>query len=206
MNVNSDLDTFALSLRRRIWITKGSRFNAARRLNNKYQFSLSSISILSVYGIAIPFIQNIVSNPRCQKVNDIYNAISVILSVFTLVISLLEGAKNYQLRAEKLHSNAVELSTLNRELEYLIVSKSASPDFVKEIGNISTRYEQLIKDCPENHEPEDYTLFMVQNRKDFNLSWFTEWFIRIKLICLDYWLYAFVLGIPPIVFLLRSSC
>lgn len=66
MNVNSDFDAFVTSLRKRIWITKGSRFNAARRLNNKYQFSLSSISILSVYGIAIPFIQNIVNNPQCQ--------------------------------------------------------------------------------------------------------------------------------------------
>lgn len=206
MNINNDLDAFASLLRRRIWITKGSRFNAARRLNNKYQFSLSSISILSVYGIAIPFIQNIVNNPQCQKVNDIYNAISVILSVFTLVISLLEGAKNYQLRAEKLHSNAVELSTLNRELEYLIVSKSGKADFIQEIGNVSARYEKLIKDCPENHEPEDYALFMVQNRKDFNISRLTELYTRVKLICLDYWLYAFVLGIPPIVFLLRSSC
>ncbi len=123
-----------------------------------------------------------------------------------IVISLLEGAKNYQIRAEKLHSNAVELSSLNRELEYLIVSKSGEADFVKDIGNISTRYEQLIKDCPENHEPEDYTLFMVQNRKDFDISRLRELYIRIKLICLDYWLYAFVLGIPPIVFLLRSSC
>ncbi|MEM9926840.1 MAG: SLATT domain-containing protein [Cyanobacteria bacterium P01_D01_bin.50] len=206
MNVNSDLDAFASSLRKRIWITKGSRFNAARRLNNKYQFSLSSISILSVYGIAIPFIQNIIKNPQCQQVNDIYSAISVILSVFTLVISLLEGAKNYQIRAEKLHGNAVELSSLNRELEYLIVSKSGEAHFIQEIGNISVRYEKLVKQCAENHEPEDYTLFMVQNRKDFNISRFWEFYIRIKLICLDYWLYAFVLGIPPIVFLLHSSC
>ena len=164
MDVNSDLDKFASSLRQRIWITKGSRFNAARRLNNKYQFSLSSISILSVYGIAIPFIQNTTNNPHCQKVNDIYSAISVILSVFTLVISLLEGAKNYQIRAEKLHNNAVELSSLSRELEFLVVSKSGEAEFIQEIGEISARYEKLIKQCPENHELEDYTLFMLQNR------------------------------------------
>lgn len=141
-----------------------------------------------------------------SRVNDIYNAISVILSVFTLVISLLEGAKNYQIKAEKLHSNAVELSSLNRELEYLIVSKSQEADFIQEIGNISASYENLIKECPENHELEDYTLFMLQNRKDFNTSAFTEFYLRIKLICLNYWLYAFVLGIPPILFLLYSSC
>lgn len=206
MSVNSDPNIYAASLSSRMWKTKGSRFNAARRLNNKYQFSLSSISILSIYGIAIPLIQGIVKNSTCQEINDIYNAISLILSVFTLVISLVEGAKNYQIRAEKLYNNAVKISSLQRELEYLIVSKLNDPDFIHKLGEISARYEELIEECPENHEPEDYTLFMVQNRKDFNISLITELYIRIKLVVLDYWLYIFVLGIPPILFLLYSSC
>ncbi|WYL97137.2 MAG: SLATT domain-containing protein [Gloeotrichia echinulata IR180] len=189
-----------------MWKTKGSRFNAARRLNNKYQFSLSSISILSIYGIAIPLIQGIVKNPQCQKINDIYNAISLILSVFTLVISLLEGAKNYQIRAEKLYHNAVKISGLERELEYLMISQSGDADFLHKLGNVSDRYEALIKECPENHSAEDYTLFMAQNRKDFDISRLTELYIRIKLVVMDYWLYIFVLGIPPILFLLYSSC
>ncbi|MCL6754614.1 SLATT domain-containing protein [Nostoc sp. CCCryo 231-06] len=206
MNSNSDLKAYTESLSSRIWITKGSRFNAARRLNNKYQFSLNSISILSVYGIAIPIIQGIVRNPQCQKINEIYNAISLILSVFTLAISLLEGAKNYQIKAEKLHKNAVEISSLQRELEYLMISKSGEADFLQKLGDISVKYEHLIERCPENHEPEDYDFFMAQNRKDFKISRLAGFYIRIKLIIKDYWLYIFVLGIPPTFFLLYSSC
>jgi hypothetical protein len=206
MSSNSDLNAYSSSLTTKIWKTKGSRFNAARRLNNKYQFSLSSISILSIYGIAIPIIQGIVKNQQCQEINDIYNAISLILSVFTLVISLLEGAKNYQLRAEKLHKNAVELSKLQRDLEYLMVSQLGDAEFRQKVGDISVNYEELIKECPENHEPEDYALFKAQNRKDFKMSLLTGLYIRIKLIVIDYWLYIFVLGIPPILFLLYSSC
>jgi hypothetical protein len=55
-NNNTDLKSYSESLMSRIWKTKSARFNAARRLKNKYQFSISSISILSVYGIAIPII------------------------------------------------------------------------------------------------------------------------------------------------------
>lgn len=206
MSGNSDLNEYYSSLATRIWKTKGSRFNAARRLNNKYQFSLSSISILSIYGISIPIVQSIVKNSQCQQINDIYNALSLILSVFTLVISLLESAKNYQLRAEKLHGNAVDISRLQRELEHLIISKSGEADFIENLGNICFRYEDLIKDCPENHAPEDYSLFMVQNRKDFKLSLINGLYIRMKLVFIDYWLYIFVLGIPPVLFLLSSSC
>lgn len=206
MSSNSDLNAYSSSVNTRIWKTKGSRFNAARRLNKKYQFSLNSISILSIYGIAIPIFQSIVKNPNCQEINDIYNAISLILSVFTLVISLLEGAKNYQIRAEKLHKNPVELSKLQRELEYVMVSQLADADFRQKVGDISGKYEELIKECPENHEPEDYDLFRAQNRKDFKMSWLDGLYIRMKLIVIDYWLYIFVLGIPPILFLLYSSC
>jgi SMODS and SLOG-associating 2TM effector domain family 5 len=206
MSINNDLKAYLDSLNLRIWKTKGSRFNAARRLNNNYQFSLISISILSIYGIAIPVIQGIVKNPQCQRINDIYNAISLILSVFTLTISLLEGAKNYQIRADKLHNNAIEISTLQREIEYLTLSESGSPEFIKKLGDMSLRYESLVKSCPENHEPEDYTFFMVQNRKDFNINRLTEFYIRMKLVIMNYWLYIFVLGIPPVLFLLYSSC
>jgi hypothetical protein len=147
-----------------------------------------------------------VKNPQCLEINDIYNAISLILSVFTLVISLLEGAKNYQLRAEKLHKNAVELSKLQRDLEYLMVSQLGDAEFRQKVGDISVKYEESIKECPENHDPEDYALFKAQNRKDFKMSWLAGLYIRIKLIVIDYWLYIFVLGIPPILFLLYSSC
>jgi hypothetical protein len=206
MSTNSDLEEYAKSLKRKMWITNGSRFNAARRLNNKYQFSLSSISILSIYGIGIPLFQSIAKNPQCKEINDIYNAISLILSVFTLVISLLEGAKNYQLRAEKLHKNAIEVSELQQKLEHVMVSQLGDADFHQKVGDILIKYNEIIKECSENHDSEDYNLFKAQNRKDFKMSWLDGLYIKIKLIMIDYWLYAFVIGIPPILFFLYSSC
>ncbi|MTJ46700.1 SLATT domain-containing protein [Dolichospermum sp. UHCC 0259] len=205
-NNNTDLKAYSESLMSRIWKTKSARFNAARRLKNKYQFSISSISILSVYGIAIPIIQSIVKNPACQRINDIYNAISLILSVFTLAISLEEGSKNYELRAEKLYNNAVQLSSLQREMEYLMICGLSDNELLQKLGELSVKYDQIIKECPENHEPEDYDLLKAQNIKDFKITWIEGLYIQIKLILKDYWLYIFVVGIPPILFMLYSSC
>ncbi|UBF23983.1 SLATT domain-containing protein [Kovacikia minuta CCNUW1] len=159
----SNTDSYAKSLETRIWKTKGSRFNAARRLNRKYQFGITSIAILSVYGIAIPIIQSIPNIAKCQNVNSLYTAISTILSVFTLALSLLEGSKNHQLRAEKLHNNAVQISSLGRKLEYLITCESQSKDFGEKLRDLSGEYEKVVQECPENHEPEDYLLFQLQH-------------------------------------------
>jgi hypothetical protein len=203
---NEDINAYSEALDNRLWKTKGARFNAVRRLNNKYQFSITSISILSVYGIAIPIVQSIPSSSKCPGVNNLYTAISTILSVFTLVLSLLEGSKNYQVRAERLYDNAVKISGLSRELEYLRKCESAKPDLQEKLLEISRKYEAIIEDCPENHSSEDYKLFEIQNRKYFSKGWLPVVYIRLKLILIDYWLYLFVLGIPPILLLLYSSC
>jgi SMODS and SLOG-associating 2TM effector domain family 5 len=202
---SSDISAYSEMLDNRLWKTKGSRFNAVRRLNNKNQLSIMSISILSVYGIAIPVGQSVLGN-RCPDVNNTYTAISTVLSVFTLALSLLEGSKNYQLRAERLYSNAIKISNLSRELEYLRKCEPTAPDLPERLFKISSRYEALIEDCPENHSSEDYQLFEIQNRRHFKISWLSVIYIRIKLILIDYWLYGFVLGIPPLLFFLYSSC
>lgn len=206
MSNKDDIDAYAKSLDDRIWISRGSRFNAARRLNNKYQFSITSISILSIYGISIPIIQGIVDYSECPQINEIYTAVSIILSIFILVLSLLEGSKNYQVRADRLYNNAVNMSSLYREFEYLKQCESSDPEFPKKLYEISNKYEELIRECPDNHEFEDYELFRVQHRKNFNMSWIVGIYVRLKLIITDYWLYIFVLGIPPLVIILYSSC
>jgi len=44
------------------------------------------------------------------------------------------------------------------------------PEFPQKLYEISNKYEELIRECPDNHEQEDYALFRVQYRKDFNIS------------------------------------
>lgn len=206
MSSSDNVDTYAESLNKKIWTTKGSRFNAARRLNNKFQFSITSISILSIYGVSIPILQGIINVSKCPQLNSIYTAVSTILSISILVLSLLDSSKNYQVRADRLYNNALKIRNLHRQLEYAINCELNNANFQKKIQDFSSRYEKLINECPENHDTEDYDLFRAQHREDFKISWMTGTCIRLKIFINDYWFYVFVLVIPPLIALFYTSC
>jgi hypothetical protein len=204
----SEFDDLINRLDRRVWITRGARFNAARRLSNKQYWSIASISFLSIYGISIPIIQGALDSVICADVQRSYSVISTISSVFILVLSLLEGSKNYQVRAERLHSSALQLSGICREVEFLKLKyKSQEVDVSSHLVEISNKYERLILECQENHETEDFRLFQIQNRHHFEIAFARAFFDRILLFLKDYWLYIISITVFPVpIIFLYFSC
>ena len=201
------LNDYIDSLRSRLWKTKGSRFNAYRRLKRRQQVSIFSISVLSVYGISIPVIQAVLDTTSCPRTNNLYTVISLTLSVFILVLSLLEGANDYSGKSEKMHANAVKISSLYSELEVFLVRNDDPVDLGEKVDDIQRRYSKLIEECPDNHEPEDYLEFQAQHRRDFQLSPLTCLWVRAKSFLMNYWLYSlFIIVIPPFIFALYSTC
>lgn len=187
--------------------TRGCRFNASRRLNNQYQFSITSISILSVFGIAIPIIQNNIDTSKCSNINTSYTLVSILLSIFILVLSLLEGSKNYQVKAERLHINAVEISFVYHQLEKLrdiqLKNNPKKEVIEQRLKDINKKYEELIRICPENHEPDDYLLFQAQYNRNSSINKLISTYLKIKY----YWLYfVLVLTILIVTIHLYSAC
>jgi len=198
-----ELDNLFNRIERRVWITRGARFNAARRLSNKQYWSIASISFLSVYGISIPIIQSNLVSEDCLEIQGIYSAISIISSVFILVLSLLEGSKNYQVRSERLHKSALHLSCICRELEILRFGANNTEDILLHaLAKISNKYENIVSDCQENHESEDYIIFRIQNRKEFGVSTLRAILDRSLLLVKDYWLYFVSIVVFPVPILL----
>ncbi len=201
------LDNYVNSLKSRLWKTKGSRFNAYRRLKRRQQVSIFSISVLSVYGISIPVIQAVLDTSSCPRTNDLYTVVSLTLSVFILVLSLLEGANNYAGKSEKMHTNAVKISSLYSELEILAIKDQNPDSLIEKVDDVQRRYSEIIKECPENHEPEDYLEFQIQHRREFNLSLLKCFWVKTRSFLVNYWLYSlFVIVIPPFIFILYSTC
>lgn len=211
--MNSNFNEYAEKLSRRIWITKGSRFISSRTLASQSQLSITSISFLSIYAIAISVIQNIIdSTNQCINLNNLYTIIAILLSVFILVLSLLEGTKNYQLRAERLYNNATELSKLYKEMEYLQYCNLEFDSLCKQLRVIRDRYNELIDKCPENHDSDDYWLFKTENLKEFRddfqlglieLSSIRSLWVRTIYMIKHYWLYivSIVFPIPLFIWL-----
>lgn len=169
---------------RQIWITKGSRFNAYRRLERKQNASIFSISILSLY-VLIFAVLPVGLLP--ESINNLKDTISVIASVFILVLSLLEARKSYEVKSERLHNNAIALNELYSR--WKLSKETEKKEIIKE-------YHDLIKHCPENHAPYDTEKFKTEYPQDFSLCKCECLCTRVKYFVLTYWLYIFLVLIP----------
>lgn len=187
-----------------IWITRGARFNAYRRLARKNYASIFAISILSFYNIGIALFPYTIGA-------ELLAPATIAVSIFILIISLLEACKGYAVKSERMHQNAVDLNYLLNKI-----------NITEKIGEEETKkfyeeYYNLIKNCPENHDPCDDKLFRTEHPQDFNLEYtfkITRPFVRpletlefkikkpilyfYKLFYLleTFWLYVFLVGAP----------
>ncbi len=224
MGSNSNYSEYADKVKNRLWKTKQSRFNASRRLNNKYRYSVASISILSIFGIGVPIIQNYIDSNQCSDINKLYTLVSILLSIFILVLSLLEGSQNYQVKADKLYSNAVNISSILKEINFLIeyelekLPEDKKGKIIAKIRQYEKEYDNLIKQCSENHDPDDYLLFQAENYDNLvdesnqniyrpNKKFFWSKRILIWLRIKYYWLYFISITIASMIIIyLYISC
>ena len=172
---------------KKIWCTIGARFNAYRRLQRRQNASIFSISILSFYLMVEAFVPEGTLPPEAENWRK---AFVVLSAVFILILSLLEARKSYELKAERLHNNAMEMNRL-----YDTFKISSSDDEKREkIEN----YHALITSCPENHEPCDKTLFRASHGHEFGIGHCKAVRIKIANFIQTYWLYASLVLLPPL--------
>jgi hypothetical protein len=154
----------AEQLRTRMWKTSSTRFRAAQRLNLRERLSTFSIALLSVVAIAVGLL-----DPHTKAGLHDFGvstaAVMAILSVFILVISLIEASGQTSVRADRLHSNAVRIAELRAQLESLVANCKANntPDWTR-VQAIGEEYSAKIRECPFNHELIDYRRFAVDHR------------------------------------------
>lgn len=193
----------AKSFDRHLWITKGARFNAYRRLMRKNYASIFTISILTFYSLVLALVP---WNDICPEQEKLIPTISVSVSIFILILSLLEVAKGYEVKAERLHQNAMALNGLYDEFE---ISEKNSSD----LKTFNERYHTLLQGCSENHNPCDSRFFQSEHPHEFKLQWEiqlkknsfviyrpTYWWIRFLYFFETYWLYI-ALSLLPLGFL-----
>ena len=172
---------------KKIWRTIGARFNAYRRLRCRQDMSIFSISILSLYLMVEPFIPE---GTLSTEAEEWRKAIVVLSSVFILILSLLEARKSYELKAERLHNNAMVLNKL-----YDLFKIESSDDEKKKIIR---DYHLSIASCPENHEPSDEALFRASHRHEFNVGFLKAICINVVYFIQTYWLYITLMLLPPL--------
>lgn len=187
------------NLSNRVWITRGCRFNAQRRMEINDKCTNLSISVLSVIIIAINLL---VFLPYFNNGN-IITIITVSLSVFVLSISQFVYARDYKIKAQNYHKCGCELSEILDKIEILKMKESIQGD---EISNLYKEYEKVIISYNENHSDIDYEIFRAMNRKDksnnpkdnrFQLSLGKVCWIKLKWYTTLYFKYVFLDLILP---------
>ena len=155
----------AIDLRTRMWRTAGARFIAADRLTKRDRFSTFSIALLSVVAIGVGLLDPHLSTFAQRVSGGSTAAVTAILSVFILVLSLVEGSGQTSVRATKLHENAVHISEVRTDLETMLARSQLanSPDW-EQLAELRKAYETRIRECPFNHDPVDYQRFQVNHR------------------------------------------
>lgn len=192
--------TFLEELNYKIWSTKGSRFNANKRLLRIASLSNLCTSMLSVYLIAVGLLSvyNIYSETSIDE-NLIAYSITC-LSILLLVFGQIENAKDFSTKAKQFHNCGLELSSLYNELRiFKTLTENPTLENKKQFAEkISDRYERILE-RHENHEPIDHNMFKTSKAKYHELN---RW--QVLKIKTDYYLktaliYHFLIFVPPLI-------
>lgn len=196
--------TFLEELNHKIWCTKGTRFNADKRLKKKSKLSNITISILSAYLIIASLFS--VYNINQNSDNDIINYLITALSILLLVVSMHENNQDYKLKAFNFHSCGLELAEIYNKLRTFKTlegekSESEISDFC---SKINFKYQSILNKY-DNHEDIDYDTFRIKD-----LLYFEEVFtekeikkIKMKLNLNIYgWYLSMIFLIPIIIIVL----
>jgi len=157
---HDELTNAFADLTKRAKATSDIRFQAALRLTKRQKGSTYIISLLSLFVIALSLIPNILALQNYQ--NQILLACSIILSVFIIFSSIIDGSQNFFHQAELLRECARKVETVYLEAKFIdIVADPVSAQC--RLEELRGRYQDALDECSINHDPLDY--FLYKNSK-----------------------------------------
>lgn len=101
----------------KVWKTKNARFVACRRMKRSRNSSTVSVALLSFSIIAINMLAFFNVG---EKINSVISIVTVVLSTFALVMSLLISHLRYEFREDNYQQCGRELDNLNQLIQIKI--------------------------------------------------------------------------------------
>lgn len=185
----------AEELATKIWKTKGSRFNAHRRLLKRHRLSTLALALNSTYVILVGLMAVVLPDHAVPGGRIFLSLVTAFGGIVLLALTLVEHSQSYELKAERLHRSGMELNALYDELQ----TQRGSHDRPT-LSNIAERYHKILQSVPENHQPGDYQLFRAQHADEFGVPTAKVWTTRIwEFLRIRFWYYAAIVG-PPLLF------
>lgn len=142
--------------------TRGTRFTSAQLLTVRDRFSVATLAILSIFLIAVSVVSLVAPDAVGTSGAKYFGALSVVASVWILVITLFDYALGRGVLAHRLHQNAIKITKIARAMERELAK--ASPD-VEALRQLAERYEDENAETEVNHSPSDYKIYLHSRQK-----------------------------------------
>ena len=131
---------------------KAARFNAAERFERKHALSLFALSMVSLYFVGLSVWQAVYAAHIDEATNRLVTLVSIMSSIFTLVLALIESMNDYKIKAHHMHACALSVNDLLQELK-LAPARDAAV-----VQEFRQRYNEVVRHCPFNHARVDYLM------------------------------------------------
>ena len=158
-----DMDSRVKDLLYRMNVTKGSRFNASKRLEGRDRRMALLIALASALVIALTFMSTAYRLPP-SVVSDL-NVVTMVASVLILAVSLIQYSNDDAVNAEQRHRCGLEINELRGHLQ--AVQESISEENLREFAR---RYSHILDKYSVNHDLVDYDRYRLDHPDLFKLS------------------------------------
>ncbi len=191
---------------KKLWETRGCRFNAAKRMEMNEKWSTITISFVSVYIIAINLVVYLKNRPAILT-EELITMSTISLSILVIVISIILSTRDYKIKAHKYNNCGMDLSRLYDKV-CLWKTDIASVQKTDIISLISD-YNTILETYDLNHDRIDYMVFKSQNLSAYKLKYplgfrFYVWMIS-TFSLLKYLVFIFLPLIILIIYFLISK-
>ena len=173
---------------------KAARFNAAERLERKHALSLFAMSMVSLYFVGLSVWQAVYAPTLGEAANRLITLVSIMSSIFSLVLALIESMNDYRMKAHHMHACALAVNDLYHELKLM------RPSDAGQLQEFRQRYNAAVRRCPYNHSRASTTSW--PRRKTVDVPWDDRTWARLRYALDVYALYGFALIVPPLVLVL----
>lgn len=164
---------FERELNYQLWVTKGSRFTAAKRLETQSSQSIWALSLFSAYLIIMSVMQITIPLDKLSINESHFTFISISLSILILTIGQIVNKSELKTRAKMFHKCALEIGEIYNELR---IAKNKGADGsadINKVEELNQRYQAILKGY-ENHKSIDYNKFRSTKPKypGHDIGWF----------------------------------
>jgi hypothetical protein len=171
---------------------KAARFTAAERFERKHTLAMFAMSMVSLYFVGLSVWQAIYAPLLDEPTNRLVTLVSIMSSIFTLVLALIEAMNDYKMKAHHMHECALAVNDLYHELKAL-----PAPDGQR-VQEFRHQYNAVVRGCPLNHTRLDYLMARAERK----IPWEEKAWARLRYAFDVYGLYGLCLITPPLVLLL----